>query len=312
MKLSDFAHEYIAFKRALGMRFDTEAEMLASFCRHVGDVALVEVTVGQVRSYLDGRLPVSSYWERKHTALDGLFRFALQRDYVKFSPVPYRHPQLPPPLIPYIYSQEELKRLLDATPAACGPQVPMEAFVFRVLILLLYAACLRLGEALRLTINDVDLGQKILCVRETKFYKTRMVPIGGDLSLALNRYVRQRNRVHAHDPESPFFCFRDDRPLSQSAVRNRFRRLRVLAHVVRDDGAHYQPRIHDLRHSGTVHRLVAWYRNGSDLQRFLPQLATYLGHINLAATQRYLTMTPELLREASLRFERYAKEPRHE
>jgi integrase/recombinase XerD len=312
MKLSDVAHEYVAIKRALGMRFDTEAETLAAFCRRVGDVALVEVTADEVRSYLDGRPPVSSYWQRKHTVLNGLFRFAMQRDYIKVSPVPCRRPQFPPPLIPYIYSQEELKRLLDATPAACGPQVPMEAFVFRTLILLLYAACLRLGEALRLTMNDVDLDQEVLCVRETKFYKTRMVPLGRDLSTALTRYVRQRNRVHVHDPESPFFCFRDDRPLSQPAVRYGFRRLRVLACVSRHDGARYQPRIHDLRHSGTVHRLVAWYRSGSDLQRLLPQLATYLGHIDLSATQRYLTMTPELLREASLRFERYAKEPRHD
>ena len=84
------------------------------------------------------------------------------------------------------------------------------------------------------------------------------------------------------------------------------------AGVSRHDGAQYQPRIHDLRHSGAVHRLVAWYRSGADLQRLLPQLATYLGHIDLAATQRYLTMTPALLREASLRFERYAREPHHE
>lgn len=312
MKLSDFAHEYVAYKRALGMRFDTEAETLAAFCRCVGDVALVEVTADQVRSYLDGRLPLSSYWERKHTVLNGLFRFAMQRDYIKVSPVPCHHPKFPPPLIPYIYSQDELKRLLTSTPAACGSLVPMEAFVFRALLLSLYAACLRLGEALRLTMNDVDLDQAVLCVRETKFYKTRMVALGRDLTMALSDYVRQRNLVHAHDPESPFFCFRDDRPLSQSAVRYAFRRLRAIAGVSRHDGARYQPRIHDLRHSGTVHRLVAWYRSGAELQRLLPQLATYLGHIDLAATQRYLTMTPELLFEASLRFERYAREPRHE
>jgi integrase/recombinase XerD len=257
MKLSDFAHEYVTYKRALGMRFDTEAEMLGAFCRRVGDAALVDVTADQVRSYLDGHLPLSSYWERKHTVLNGLFRFAMQCDYIKVSPVPCRHPQFPPPLIPYIYSQDELKRLLASTPAACGPLVPMEAFVFRTLLLLLYAACLRLGEALRLTMNDVDLDQAVLCVRKTKFYKTRMVPLGKDLTMALSHYVRQRNLVHAHDPESPFFCFRDDRPLSQSAVRYAFRRLRAIAGVSRHDGARYQPRIHDLRHSGTVHRLVA-------------------------------------------------------
>jgi site-specific recombinase XerD len=76
--------------------------------------------------------------------------------------------------------------------------------------------------------------------------------------------------------------------------------------VHRNDGARYQPRLHDLRHSFAVHRLVSWYRQGADVQRLLPQLSTYLGHVHVASTQHYLTMTPELLQEASLRFELYA------
>jgi integrase/recombinase XerD len=76
--------------------------------------------------------------------------------------------------------------------------------------------------------------------------------------------------------------------------------------VLRLDSGRYQPRLHDLRHAAAVHRLISWYRQGADVQRLLPQLATYLGHVHIAATQRYLTMTPELLHEASRRFERYA------
>lgn len=312
MRLSDVVAEYVAYKRALGMRFNTEAEILGSFCRGVGDVPLVGVTADQVRTYLDGDKPVSSYWQRKYTAIAGLYRFALSRGYAVTSPLPRYRPQLPPPLVPYIYSRAELKRLLDAAPAACGRPVPLEAYVFRSLVLLLYGACLRLGEALRLTVQDVDLDQAVLCIRETKFYKTRLVPLGKDLSRAMNQYVRQRNLTYPKEPDSPFFCFRDGRVLSQSAVRSAFRRLRTLAGVQRNDGAQYPPRLHDLRHAGAVHRLLAWYRSGADLQRRLPQLATYLGHIDLHATQRYLTLTPELLREASLRFERYAMEAHHD
>jgi integrase len=77
--------------------------------------------------------------------------------------------------------------------------------------------------------------------------------------------------------------------------------------VLRHDGGRFQPRLHDLRHTAVVHRLVCWYRQGADVQRLLPQLATYLGHVHVAATQRYLTLTPELLREASQRFERYVR-----
>jgi integrase len=77
--------------------------------------------------------------------------------------------------------------------------------------------------------------------------------------------------------------------------------------VLRQNGGRYQPRLHDLRHAGVVHRLVYWYRQGADVQRLLPQLATYLGHVHIAATQRYLTLTAELLQEASKRFEQYAR-----
>jgi integrase/recombinase XerD len=90
-------------------------------------------------------------------------------------------------------------------------------------------------------------------------------------------------------------------------VNKLFCRLRRCAKIQRESSARYQPRIHDIRHSAAVHRVIAWYRAGADVQRLLPQLATYLGHVDIAGTQRYLTMTAELLDEASLRFERYAQ-----
>ncbi len=312
MRLSDGVTEYVAYKRALGMCFDSEARILTSFCRYLGDVPIASVTADRVQAYLDGKMPVSSYWQRKHTALAGLYRFALARGYVTTSPFPFSRPRLPPPLVPHIYSQAELKRLLEATPAACGRCVPFEAYVLRSLILLSYGACLRPSEGRHLTMKDVDLDQAVLCIRMSKFYKTRLVPLGKDLNAALRQYVQQRNLSYVNEPDAPLFCFRDGRALSKSAVGSAFRRLRGLAGVARQDGARYQPRLQDLRHTGAVHRLVAWYRLGADLQYLLPQLATYLGHVDLSATQRYLTLTPELLHEASLRFERYAMEIHHD
>ena len=257
-------------------------------------------------------MPVSSYWHRKHTALAGLFRFAVARGYATTSPLPLSRPRLPPPLVPYIYSRAELKRLLNATPAVCGWRVPFDAYVLRGLILLSYGACLRPSEGRHLTMKDVDLEQGVLCIRMSKFYKTRLVPLGKDLNMALYQYVQQRNLVYEDNPDTPLFCFRDGRALSKSAVGSAFRRLRIVAGIKRQDGARYQPRLQDLRHTGVVHRLVAWYRQGADLQHLLPQLSTYLGHVDLSATQRYLTLTPELLHEASLRFEHHAMEIHHD
>jgi site-specific recombinase XerD len=294
------------------LRFDTDARVLDSFCRYLGDVPIKSVTADQVQAYLDGRTPISSYWQRKHGAITGLYRFALARGYVTSSPLPSSHPRLPPPLVPYIYSQTELKQLLDATPATCSPRVTLSAHVLRNLLLVLYGACLRPSEGRHLTMEDVDLSQAVLCIRTSKFYKTRLVPMGKDLNTALSQYVRQRNLAYTDEPSAPLFCFRDGRALSKSAVGGAFRRLRVVAGVQRLDGARYQPRLQDLRHTGAVHRLVAWYRQGADLQRLLPQLATYLGHVDLSSTQRYLTLTPELLHEASLRFEHYAMETHYD
>jgi integrase/recombinase XerD len=217
-----------------------------------------------------------------------------------------------PAFVPYIYSHVELKRLLDAVPAVCAGRVPIDAYVFRALLLLLYGAGLRISEALSLSITDVDLEQARLIVRGTKFYKTRLVPLGTDLTHVITEYVGKRNDRHSGAADTPFFCFRDGTPLSKSAARSAFRRLRANAGVGREGGARQQPRLHDLRHSAAVHRLVAWYRCGADLHDLLPKLATYLGHVNLSATQHYLTMTPDLLHEASLRFERYAMENDHD
>jgi integrase len=166
--------------------------------------------------------------------------------------------------------------------------------------LLLYGTGLRIGEAVGLNLADVDLDSGILCIRESKFYRTRLISV-------LAKYAVERNKYPPFDPDAAFLLTKRGQRLSRAGAEYAFKQLRERAQVRRDDGARYQPRLHDLRHTYTVTRLVSWYREGADVQRLLPQLATYLGHVHIGATQHYLTMTPELLRQASLRFERYAR-----
>jgi integrase len=313
MTLLDMISLYISHKRALGLRFRTEEAVLRSFCRAVGEVPLASIEAESVLAFINGNGSVTAYWVKKYHVLSGFYRFALSRGFISSVPLPHSIPKLAgPDFVPYIYSHEELKRMLDAVPAACAGRVPIEACVFRTLLLLLYGAGLRISEAISLTTADVDLEQARLIVRATKFYKSRLVPLGKDLMLAMSEYVGKRTEGHSSAEEMPFFCFRDGSPLSKSAAHSAFRRLRSHAGIVREGGPRQQPRLHDLRHSAAVHRLVAWYRSGADLHDLLPKLATYLGHVNLSATQRYLTMTPDLLHEASLRFERYAMENHHD
>lgn len=313
MTLPALISMYISHKRALGHRFQTENAVLKSFCRAVGEGPLTSIKAEPVLAFLNGNGPVSAYSVKKYRVLSGFYRFALGRGFLSSVPLPHSIPRLGvSAFVPYIYSHEELKRLLDAIPAVCTGRVPIEAYVFRALLLLLYGAGLRISEAVSLSTVDVDLDQAILIVRGTKFYKTRLVPLGKDLTQVMTEYVGKRNACHSGAAETPFFCFRDGAPLSKSATRSAFRRLRAGAGVVREGGQRQQPRLHDLRHTAAVHRLVAWYRIGADLHDLLPKLATYLGHVNLSATQHYLTMTPDLLHEASLQFERYAMENDHD
>lgn len=312
MTIAELIDRYIAHKRSLGMRYVDSAKLLQSFARAIGPVEADQIDEGMVRAFLN-RVPVSSRWHTKYYALNGLFRFAIQRGLRDTSPLPFLIPKRPAYATPYIYSPEELRRLLDATAtlevhyARNGQRPGVQPQTFRTLILLLYGAGLRVSEAVSLTTGDVDLSTHCLVVRNTKFFKTRLLPIGPKLTATLESYAQHRAVLAKRLPTTTaFFLSGSGQPISRQRAEHYFRVIRDHIGLTRRDGAYFQPRLHDLRHTFAVHRLVAWYRAGADVQRLLPQLSTYLGHLGLAETQHYLTMTPELLRAASRRFETYA------
>lgn len=312
MKLHDTVTQYVTYKQSMGIRFTTEQRALKSFCCAQGDKDLAQITSKAVLAFIAGNGPPTRFWLRKHEVLSGFYRFALARGYVDSSPLPKNVPRLPHRFEPYIFSHAELKRLLQATdPCFANPRGYVDAATYRTLLLLLYGAALRISEALSLTLDNVDLDATVLWIHESKFYKTRLVPFGDDLSIVLSQHVARRRTDRAH-VDAPLFIRRTGDPLTRRDAESAFCRLRVHANVRRCDGARYQPRLHDLRHSSATHRLLSWYKSGADVQRLLPQLATYLGHIHLSGTQRYLTLTPQLLQQASQRFEHYALGGHHE
>jgi len=213
---------------------------------------------------------------------------------------------------PYIYSDTELKRLFAVIPLPCGSRAQTDEDTLRTFLLLSYGAGLRRSEALNLRLSDFDGAQSLLQVRTTKFFKSRIVPLDASVNTVLQEYLTKRRKHNSRDLDSPLFCKRSGEPLTGSAIARAFRRLRAIAGIRRDGGSRRQPRLHDLRHSAAVHRVTSWYRQGADLNDLLPKLATYLGHKDLSGTQRYLTMTPELLAEASLRFEAFARRSDHD
>jgi integrase/recombinase XerD len=308
MKLQELIAKYVAFRKSMGEDFESAESLLNTFSRRMGlDIDVRNVRAKQVRAFLTGNGPITRYWRRKYDTLHGLYCYATSRSLVTKSPLPISVPKMPERFVPYIYTRDELRQLLDST--AVFPKYPrkLQAHTLRAILLLLYGAGLRVSESVALTLEDVDLPSAVITIRDTKFNKTRLVPLGLELNRVMAQYGASRTKAgHAQTDSAPFFVLRRGGPISVQLVEQRFKYLREHAGISRMDGARYQPRLHDLRHSFSVHRLISWYQQGADVQKLLPQLATYLGHVNIASTQVYLTMTPELLQAASQRFERYA------
>ena len=305
MKLREVIDSYTTLKRAMGASFKNTGGLLAAFSRAMGeDIDIAAVSFDQVRAFAAGP---GGYSRNKHNALSGFYRYAVNRGYAIECPLPSAVPKSNDPFTPYIYTQDEVRRLLDATSSYRKTNRCLEPHTFRTILLLLYGAGLRVSEALSLTLDDVDLQAAVLTIRNTKFNKTRLVPVGPDLQKALIGYAALRDqRKHSADVNAPFFVERAGTYVPHNTICHAFQTLRAYAGVVRADSAACQPRMHDLRHTFAMHRLISWYREGADVQKLLPRLSTYMGHIDIASTQWYLTMTPELLREASARFEQYA------
>lgn len=313
MKLSQAAREYVEYKQALGMRFHTEAVMLQAFCRALGaETALADITEGQICAYLNGPGPLTRFRQRKREVLTGFNRFVVAREYTSSLPISQLPPPKLPSFVPYIFTREELRRLLEGVPHHRKAK-KLQPHTLRLVLLLLYGTGLRISELVSLTLADVDLPAGLLTVRDTKFYKTRLVAVGPHLTQALSLYAAERKKAgHSQQPEAAFFVLRSGSPANAPGIRDAFSSLRDYAGI-RHEGSGQRPRLHDLRHSFAVHRLVSWYQQGKDVQDLLPDLAVYLGHVSLASTQQYLTLTPELLEHASARFERYAlSEVRHD
>lgn len=310
MKLRAAIEQYALWRQAHGAKFTTARNLLRQFLRHAdGEAECDAVTKAQVLTFLAGRGAVTRHRENKAYALAGFWRYAISRGYARCSPLPEHEPRSPLRAPPYIYTRAELQRLFDPRniESSLHGARQLDAVTFRTLLLLLYGAGLRFSEATGLTLADVDLSEAILTIRDTKFHKSRLVPVGPQLAAVLKNFMSVRPGNGIARGEAAFLLAnRDGTRLASSTVQAAFEKLRRVTKVRGTEGGREVPRLHDLRHSFAVHSLTAWYRQGADVQRLLPVLSTYLGHSDLEGTKVYLTMTPELLQQAALRFARYA------
>ncbi len=312
MTLREAVDRYVAWQRDHGAKFRSSAETLDTFCRQAGEDRDCD-TVGEdeIRRFLAGNGALTRTRAVKYGTLAGFYSFALSRGHVSRIPMPPREAEPRPPEVapPFIFTHEELRRLFKAAGGGRRRRPKLDAETFRTFLLLLYGAGLRAGEARRLTVADVDLDSSVLAVNDTKFYKSRLVPVGADLAGVLRRYAAIRTQRPLREGlASTFLACRDGSPLKKAIVGHAFHTALRAARIDNRKPGCRAACLHSLRHSFATHRLTSWHREGADVQRLLPALSTYLGHGSVAATQVYISMTPDLLDEASRRFEHYVEQ----
>lgn len=204
---------------------------------------------------------------------------------------------------PYIYTEDEVRRLLDAARNFPSPRSPLRPLALYTMIALAYCAGLRIGELVRLNVGDINFRDGAIDVRDTKFFKARRLPLAPSVISALRHYIAAREQAGAPaNPDSGLF-WHIQSPGRYSRVTTHMLLVRVLRRTkLKPEKGRVGPRVHDLRHAFVSNRMLAWYREGINPQPLLPQLATYLGHKDIKSTLVYLTVTQDLRQQASERF----------
>lgn len=299
--LREAMDNYLELRRALGFKLVQATRWLPSFASFLeeqgSDVITVDLAVRWAQSPSDAapawwakRLGVIRQFARHHQASDS------RTEVPAADLLPCRRERL----TPHIYTDEEVRSLMEQ---ASLLRRSLMAATYTTLIGLLAATGMRVGEAIALEDRDVDWLRARLLVRNSKFQKSRHVPLHEDTIDALRSYVTLRDRLRRPDRDSPsFFVSLAGTKLIYKNVQRVFSRLRSQAAI--ETRAGHPPRLHDLRHTFAIATLLDWYRDGANVEQRLPSLSTYLGHVDPTTTYWYLTATPELLALASERAEK--------
>lgn len=291
--------DYLRLRRSLGHELADAARLLPGFVTWLDTQQTSTVTVATALAWVQestaGRGGTAG--SRRMTAVRGFARYLSGIDPDTEIPprglMPSRQRRRPP----FLYSAADVDRVIGQ--AVTSIVSPLRAATYATLIGLLAASGLRIGEAIKLDRGDIDWEQGVLLIRESKFGKTRLVPLHETSMRALADYAALRDAQQPEPAQPSFFVARDGQRLCYAVVSATFRRLVDTAGV--GAGAPFPPRMHDLRHAFAIRTLLGWYRTGQDVQARIPSLSTYLGHREPASTYWYLSAAPELLAAAAAR-----------
>lgn len=308
--LREALDEYLAVRRALGFKLCEPGSVLPRFVEFAETQGASVITTELALLWVQ-QSPKPTTWPRRL----GMVRLFAQHcagldpktevPPKGLFPHPFRRKQ------PYLYSDDEILRLLEAA-KSLRSRSGLRAPTITTLLGLMAVTGMRIREPLSLDREDVDLANGVITIRQSKFGKSRCVPIDKSTQNALEQYQLCRDRLCPH-PQTPAFFVTAYGPrvmrVTPWTLRHNFIKLSRQIGLRKPSDRH-GPRLHDLRHSFAVRTLLGWYNQGIDVERQLPRLATYLGHTHVHHTYWYLSATPELLQRAALRLEHTNREPR--
>jgi integrase len=307
---------YLTERRRLGFGLRSAAYALRGFARHVQSIGhhgplTVEIMADWARRDSHGSSDPHT-WARRIKQLRPFTRWLQQFEPLTEVPEEALFGRLPQRQAPHIYNEGEIVDLLAAA-RALGPSSGLRGMIFETLFGMIACTGLRISEALALRNEDVDLVRGMLTIRQTKFAKSRQVPLHHSTIDSLRRYRSARDLSgESTEGNAPFFIGTRGRrrglALGERQVHRVFAGLRKRLDW-RNRGTHHAPRIHDLRHSFVVNRIMRWHVQGIDIDQAMLSLSTYVGHAMVTNTYWYLSAVPELMGLAAERFESFLSQP---
>lgn len=294
--------EYLATRRQLGFKLQKEGTLLPKFMLFLQEEEASFITRDlALRWAMQPEDVLPAWWAKRLNMVRRFAQYQSAADPRTEVPaqglLPHRYRRK----APHIYSDEEIKQLIDA-----AKKLPAEnrlrPHTYSTLFGLLAVTGMRMNEAIDLQCKDVNLKQGILTIVQTKFGKSRLLPLHPSTQHALQQYECRRNQICPNPRDPNFFLSNSGNRLDNSTVRRTF--IKISRQIgLRGPLDNHGPRLHDFRHSFAVRTLLNWYRNSVDVERELPKLATYLGHTHVSDTYWYLSSIPELMHLALKRME---------
>ena len=297
--------EYLAVRRAMGFKMERHEKLLTQYVGFLAENGETVVTIDNAVAWAALPAEARTRWHAlRLSAVRGFAAWLNAADPAHQVPPARLIPQGGRGIVPYLYTDEEIAALAREAGRLSGR---LRAATFATLVRLLAVTGMRVGEAIRLDRGDYDPAAGVLTVRDTKFGKSRHLPLHPTAVTGLDEYARLRDEIMPAPP-SPALL------LTARGCRLRYERTWETFHAVtvsaglKPRSSACRPRIHDLRHSMAVATLLSWYRSGADVEAMMPQLSAYLGHSDPRHTYAYLSAAPELLALAAGRLQALQEE----